>query len=84
MPQMTIPEMVRKHDVVPVIDGGTVCLHDNKATCISESVPRMAPAFKVTGYLTVSLSLQAEGQRCTSEGVYKIWLKWFKVREYHS
>lgn len=81
---MTTPEMVRKHELVPVMDGETVCLYDNKVTCISESAPGRSPAFKVTGYLTVSLSLSAEGQRCTSEGVYKVWLKWFKVREYHS
>lgn len=66
------------------MDGETVCLHVNKVIHISERAPGRAPAFKVTGYLTFSISLLAGGKRCTSEGVYNIWLKWFKVREYHS
>lgn len=58
---MTISETVRKHEVVPVMDGETVCLHVKKVIHISESAPGRAPAFKVMGYLTVSITLLAQG-----------------------
>lgn len=69
---MTIPEMVRKYEVILIMDGENVCFHGNNVIHTSESSLGRAPAFKVMGYLTVSISFLAEGKGYTSEGVYNV------------
>lgn len=44
---MTISEMVRKYEMVSVMDGEPVCLHANRGIHISDSAPGRAPPLGV-------------------------------------
>ena len=52
---MTLPQMVRKHEVILILARKTVCTHVNKVTCTSVRAPGRVTAFKATGSLTWAL-----------------------------
>lgn len=52
---MTLPQMVRKHEVILILAREMVCIHVNKVACTSICALGRITAFKAMGSLTLAL-----------------------------